>query len=670
VSSTWLGVGRQNDISWELKKNSAAVNATSNGTATPQDIFSWLQYRRLQGIFSEDREFPQWGNFTYNTSPSSATSFSFECGEATAVRLAFFQNRTLNNNVASFTTDLGDHTPVFAFSHDFGVVNETSVRYTLGSVQDPIAQYITEDGLAKLKPWWSKCYGDLHTMIHFHWDDYDVVRKIGYEFEMQLQTDVSDFYGGMEAPVSSSTGPGSPVILPNGTDQYGQQFVFDSTSDYGFLNPDNWTGISVPFASEAQSYYSIVALSARQIMGGYIYAQDPNAVNPDPLIFQKEISSNGNVNTVDVLYPAAPFFLYANPNLLRYALQPLYQYQEGKFYPNHYCIHDLGTHFPNATGHVEGADEYMPVEESANFILMSYAYYKFSGDVSWLSSHYDLLKQFTQYLIEFSLVPENQLSTDDFAGKLLNQTNLAIKGIIGLQAMSYIASLSNNAPDSADYSSKALYYYHQWESYATDPSHKHTTLAYQWRSSWGLLYNIYFDKLLNMGLVSEDLYTMQSNWYPVVSQVYGVPLDSRHHYAKSDWQIWTAATCHASTRRLFVNSIAYWLNETVTDGPFSDLYECTGRGGYPPDTTFKARPVVGGHYAFLALGRTGQKAIAEGWNTSGCLFPKNSTQPLPAMSDPIPPPQLGMLTEEQKKSFHGRMTTLLSSEQRSLRKKH
>ncbi|KAI0400740.1 DUF1793-domain-containing protein [Xylaria palmicola] len=653
VSSAWLQRHNQNEISWDLKKNGAPL---SDPPATPEDIFTWLLRRRTQVVFGEEIDFPQWGDFTYTTSGLPANSFSFECGEATAVRLAFFQNRTLNNNISSFVTDFGDHTPVFAFAHDFGVVNETSIRYTVGSVQDPIIQYVTDGGLTKLIPWWSKCYGDLYTMIRFHWEDYAKVQAIGYEFEKQIQTDVHNFY---ESTGNRSSAQDSRLEPTEGTDQYGQHFVFDSTSAYGFLDPSNWTGISVPYASEEQSYYAIVVLSARQTMGGYVFAQNPNANNIDPLIFQKEISSNGNINTVDVLYPAAPFFLYANPNLLRYALQPLYEYQEGQFYPNGYCIHDIGAHFPNATGHVEGTDEYMPVEESANFILMSYAYYKFTGDASWLTGHYSLLKQFTRYLVDFSLVPENQLSTDDFAGTLLNQTNLAIKGIVGLRAMSYIATLANNTADATDYATKAKQYYTQWESFAIDPGHKHTTLAYQWRSSWGLLYNIYFDKLLNMGFVNETVYTMQSNWYPLVSQVYGVPLDNRHHYTKTDWQIWTAATCHAATRRLFVNSIAYWLNETVTRGPFTDLYECTGRGDYPSGVTFKARPVAGGHFAFLALGKTGQRASAEGGNTAGSLFPRDSPQPLPA--EPIPPADVGILSEEERDIFRGEITTVLSS---------
>lgn len=47
------------------------------------------------------------------------------------------------------------------------------------------------------------------------------------------------------------------------------------------------------------------------------------------------------------------------------------------------------------------------------------------------------------------------------------------------------------------------------------------------------------------------------------------------------------------------------------DNPFTDLYETEGDGGYPGGLYFKARPVVGGHFAFLALERAcGGKAAA------------------------------------------------------------
>lgn len=74
---------------------------------------------------------------------------------------------------------------------------------------------------------------------------------------------------------------------------------------------------------ERDSYYAIVALSARQTMGAYVLTTRPGTIDwpesQEPMMFQKEISSNGNVNTVDVMYPAMPFFLYTNPMLLKYS---------------------------------------------------------------------------------------------------------------------------------------------------------------------------------------------------------------------------------------------------------------------------------------------------------------------------------------------------------------
>ena len=407
------------------------------------------------------------------------------------------------------------------------------------------------------------------------------------------------------------------------------------------MNPNNFSGIAIPDVQEPEAYYSIVALSARQVMGAYVLAVPPTgsclsacaisgANTSEPLMFQKEISSDGNVNTVDVMFPAMPFFLYANPELLKYNLEPLFQNQEGNFYPNGYSMHDLGSDYPNATGHVLGNDEYMPVEESGNMIIMSYAYYKFSGNAAYLQQHYSKLTQFAQYLLEYSLIPGLQVSTDDFAGALANQTNLAIKGIVGIQAMAGVASVVADAASVQNYTVTASNYFSTWEYYGIDPSHSHTLLGYDWRSSWGLLYNTYPDKLLNLGIIPQSLFEMQSNWYPQVSQVFGVPLDNRHSYTKSDWQMWTAATCSPETRRLFVNGLGYWINNTDTDRAFTDLYDTINMGDYPVSPSpiyFIARPVVGGHFSLLALLKAGENS-GTGTGLTG-TFASNSTDALP-----------------------------------------
>lgn len=85
-------------------------------------------------------------------------------------------------------------------------------------------------------------------------------------------------------------------------------------------------------------------------------------------------------------------------------------------------------------------------------------------------------------------------------------------------------------------------------------------------------------------------------------QKYGLPLDSRHLYTKSDWEFEAAAVASRSVRSDILDKVALWLNETVTDRPFTDLYNTEGDGGFPGPWFF-ARPVVGGHFAFLTLER-------------------------------------------------------------------
>ncbi|KAI3399577.1 hypothetical protein diail_6216 [Diaporthe ilicicola] len=630
INAAWITPNRDLPVVWDLKVDGQAYLSpsqsvsTGNGTGSPSTIFSWLYGLEVDYNFGEDSEFPQWGNISYSTSSEGSRLLSFESGSAPDVRAQFVNQHVLSNSVDRAYRGWGSREPVFAFAHDAGNVTSAQVRYSIGSIQTPVVRYLNVGGSSSLSPWWEKCYGDINSLITFHWNDFDAVSQLAATFEAQLKADVSAYYEANNATTNSSiTSPVFPLHsnasgeYTYGVDRYGQQYKFDPDNAYGFLNMDNSSGVAIPDVEEPNAYYSIVALSARQVMGAYVYAvpppkpasscetlDDPN--NTTPLMFQKEISSDGNINTVDVLYPATPFFLWANPEMLKYTLEAIYQNTETGFYPNGYSMHDLGTHYPNATGHTDGVDEYMPVEESGNMILMSYAYYKFSGDTAWLNDHYLSLKQWAGYLVEFSLIPANQLSTDDFAGELANQTNLAIKGIIGLQAMGAIAQVVNQPTDAANFSAIAGDSYTQWEGLAIDPAEQHTLLSYQWRSSWGLLYNTYMDKLLDLGIVRPELYKMQSDWYSKVSQIFGIPLDSRHLYTKSDWELWAAATCAPETRRLFVSALAYWLNSTVTEFPFTDLYDTVDVGGYPIDHVFKARPVVGGHFSLLALYRAGQ----------------------------------------------------------------
>lgn len=179
-------------------------------------------------------------------------------------------------------------------------------------------------------------------------------------------------------------------------------------------------------------------------------------------------------------------------------------------------------------------------------------------------------------------------------------------------------------------------YISKWEEYGFSRDNTHAKVSYDWYGSWTTIYNLYADALLcfhldgthnepsplgvgqkplhppkdsEVGFVPRHIYTKQSTWYSNVRQKYGLPLDSRHLYTKSDWEFFAMAVASKNTRQEILDSVALWVNETNTDRPLTDLYRTEGRGGFPGPNFF-ARPVVGGHFAFLALERAcGGKAM-------------------------------------------------------------
>lgn len=93
---------------------------------------------------------------------------------------------------------------------------------------------------------------------------------------------------------------------------------------------------------------------------------------------------------------------------------------------------------------------------------------------------------------------------------------------------------------------------------------------------------------------------MQSSFYPTVALEFGVPLDTRHNWAKSDWQMFAAAVASDSTKKMFISKLAAWIGRTNTNRAWTDLYQADN-GEYVPGIEFTARPVQGGTFALLAL---------------------------------------------------------------------
>lgn len=135
-------------------------------------------------------------------------------------------------------------------------------------------------------------------------------------------------------------------------------------------------------------------------------------------------------------------------------------------------------------------------------------------------------------LIFTVLVPTNDI--------LSNQTNLAIKGIIGIEAMSQIAARTGHQEDAKNFTTISHKYVQKWMVYgmaktSEDFPEPHTTLAYGDNNTFSLLYNLFADRELNLDLVPQSVYDQQSKFYPTVLNKYGVPLDTRHGYTKGEY---------------------------------------------------------------------------------------------------------------------------------------
>jgi hypothetical protein len=153
------------------------------------------------------------------------------------------------------------------------------------------------------------------------------------------------------------------------------------------------------------------------------------------------------------------------------------------------------------------------------------------------------------------LRPHNQLSTDDFAGWLALQTNLALKGIVGIKAMSELANVMGKEKDVEYYRNISSVYIEKWEEYGMSRDGGRAKLAYDWHGSWTTLYSLYADAILcfhptftengtsssdfhltgeqapivdNSGkkkgkdFIPDHVYQTQSEWYLTAMQKYGV----------------------------------------------------------------------------------------------------------------------------------------------------
>lgn len=237
-------------------------------------------------------------------------------------------------------------------------------------------------------------------------------------------------------------------------------------------------------------------------------------------------------------------------------------------------------------------------------LIMTAAYLKKapSSAKSFATAHYKILKQWADYLVVNLPDPGFQNQTDDFAGSIAHSVNLALKGIVAVAAMAQIAASAGNTSDATHYRGLASQFIGYWLTSAQDPSGKHLDLTYNGSGggnrTWGTTYNAYADRLLRTGLVPVSVAAEQAAWYQTVRNQFGLPLQIPHSYAKSDWELFTAAWLSAyPIKQRLIDDVYTYASTTPSRVAFSDLYDTISG----QQVAFQARPVQGGIFALLAL---------------------------------------------------------------------
>lgn len=343
------------------------------------------------------------------------------------------------------------------------------------------------------------------------------------------------------------------------------------------------------YAVGGEKYAELLSGSYRHVIAAHKLFQDEDGTL---LFFSKENDSNGCANTVDLTYPESPLFLIYNPELQKAMMTSILDYSKSGRWTKPFAAHDLGQ-YPRANGQVYGGD--MPLEEAGNMLTLIAMCCKLDGNANYALPYWDILTTWADYLVENGQDPENQLCTDDFAGHWAHNANLSIKAIMGIAGYAELAKLKGDEAAYEKYNKIAKEMAKKWEAAALEGSkgQRHYRLAFDRENTWSQKYNIIWDKLWNTEIFPSEVIPTEINYYLTKQNKYGLPLDNRKDYTKSDWIMWTAALSpDQKTLVKFINPLYDYVNETETRVPLSDWYDTvTGR-----KTGFMARSVIGGHW--------------------------------------------------------------------------
>lgn len=474
-----------------------------------------------------------WGYFYLAIPPQTASAESIAAGQL--ARRRFSDGGALPAADDMRMPRLArDEMPVMAATMDLGAVGQTPVTRHLMLAYDD--QYSVEYFHRRLRPYWRRGGMETNALLEDAAKNYIALLERCQAFDSELTTDLKRMGG--------------------------------------------------------DKYAEVAILAYRQTIAAHKLVADYDGT---PLFFSKENFSNGSIDTVDVTYPSAPFFLLLNPQLLKAQISPIMDYARSPRWPWAYAPHDLGT-YPLANGQTYGGGEkseenQMPVEECGNMLILVAALAKVDGNADYAVKYWPVLTKWAEYLRDKGLDPENQLSTDDFAGHLAHNTNLSLKAIVALGGYTMLCDMTNRKSEAAAYRKLTRAMVTKWMQMADDGDHYR--LAFDKTGTWSQKYNLVWDQLLGLKMFPPQVARREIAFYKTKQNDFGLPLDNRETYTKLDWIVWTATMAETPDDfAALVAPVYRFANETPTRVPLSDWYSTLNA----KQIGFQARSVVGGVY--------------------------------------------------------------------------
>ena len=168
-------------------------------------------------------------------------------------------------------------------------------------------------------------------------------------------------------------------------------------------------------------------------------------------------------------------------------------------------------------------------------------------------------------------------------------------GVAGYSEMAHMLGLYDVAEKYAGIAKKMAV---KWEEMANEGDHYR--LAFDRENTWSQKYNMIWDKMWNLNLFPNNVIDKEVSYYLTKQNPYGLPLDSRKEYTKSDWIMWIAAMSpDQDTFEQFINPLYKYINETTSRVPISDWHH-TDSGKW---VGFRARSVIGGYWMQVLMNK-------------------------------------------------------------------